>query len=553
MLEDESRCRDEDQRFQTSRINFLKPKKGETVLTPGAGKPQQAAQKYYATSHYSQYATKNSPVEQSQIKNKKKKKSGDFFKRIGSKIKRRKNRDKKSNKKFDDDDDSSSDSERLEMQFDDGKRMKTAAFQDEQTCIMDDDDDDIGIETDQAYRNVKNRGAENAALPGACQPVEHPECYVDKMTSIIRPDLKEEVPLTKEEIDLLWTCMKKTGELMSEESIYAFDNLEFDEHRAYRRYTVQFKYAEGRFSSLYVVQQENLKPGESPLPSNNLMLKIDSRVSHSQNVKDRLRREIKAINKLSAASQYTPKLIDSGAVIGTPFIVLPLYDRTLRKVSEEEALSTRTKWVIAYESLKAIEKMADLKLGHRDIKPTNFCTNAHGGWPYLFLIDYADTSYYSEKSHRLPVPDGYTLPYWSLDCHTRTVCSQQSDLESWYYMLIDLFESLPWKLNSKIDAVKDAKKSYWSYSGERCKTKEWNEVAEFVRPKWSSGSIKEILKALESKANLPDKNFAPEWEGKKKSATEKAGGKSMTKGLGGAQSITKKKKGRATKQKSPNT
>ncbi len=35
--------------------------------------------------------------------------------------------------------------------------------------------------------------------------------------------------------------------------------------------------------------------------------------------------------------------------------VLPLYDRTLRKVSEEEALSTRTKWVIAYESLKAIE------------------------------------------------------------------------------------------------------------------------------------------------------------------------------------------------------
>ena len=46
------------------------------------------------------------------------------------------------------------------------------------------------------------------------------------------------------------------------------------------------------------------------------------------------------------------------------------------------------------------QKMADLKLGHRDIKPTNFCTNAHGGWPYLFLIDYADTSYYSEKSHR---------------------------------------------------------------------------------------------------------------------------------------------------------
>ncbi|PAV57739.1 hypothetical protein WR25_15854 [Diploscapter pachys] len=550
----------------TSRMNFLKPKKGETGLTPDAGKPQQVAQ------------TKNSPVEQPQIKNKKKKKSGDFFKRIGSKIKRSKNRDKKSNKKFDDDDDSSSDSERSETQFGDGKQMKTA-FQDEQTCIMDDDnDDDIDIETDQAYRNVKNRGAEarinyeitlyhsssllfffrsmnktNAALPGACQPVEHPECYVAKMTSIIRPDLKEEVPLTKEEIDLLWACMKKTGELMSEESIYAFDNLEFDEYRAYRRYTVKFKYAEGRFSSLYVVQQENLKPVESPLPSGNLMLKIDSRVSHSQNVKDRLRREIKAINKLSAASKYAPKLIDSGAVIGTPFIVLPLYDRTLRKVSEEETLSTRTKWVIAYESLKAIEKMADLKLGHRDIKPTNFCTNAHGGWPYLFLIDYADTSYYSEKSHRLPVPDGYTLPYWSLDCHTRTVCSQQSDLESWYYMLIDLFESLPWKLNSKIDAVKDAKKSYWSYSGGRCKTKEWNEIAEFVRPKWSSGSIKEILKVLESKANLPDNNFAPEWEGKKKSAAEKAGGKSTMKGPRGTQSITKKKKGRATKQKSPNT
>lgn len=40
---------------------------------------------------------------------------------------------------------------------------------------------------------------------------------------------------------------------------------------------------------------------------------------------------------------------------------------------------------------------------------------------------------------RYGTPDGYTLPYWSLDSHRHAAARHRTDVESWFYVLIELY------------------------------------------------------------------------------------------------------------------
>ncbi|VDO61009.1 unnamed protein product [Heligmosomoides polygyrus] len=74
-----------------------------------------------------------------------------------------------------------------------------------------------------------------------------------------------------------------------------------------------------------------------------------------------------------------------------------------------------------------------LKYVHRDIKPANICIGAGPMNTRIYLIDYGDTVKQGKKI-------SYTLPYWSIDAHKRLPARHRVDVESWFYVLIDLLQ-----------------------------------------------------------------------------------------------------------------
>ncbi|KAK5967807.1 Protein kinase domain-containing protein, partial [Trichostrongylus colubriformis] len=96
-----------------------------------------------------------------------------------------------------------------------------------------------------------------------------------------------------------------------------------------------------------------------------------------------------------------------------------LLDRNLEKLREQTtAFKPATTYYVAHEVLAALAFLHGLRYAHRDVKLTNICIGAGQMNTRIYLIDYGETVKIGKKI-RYGTPDGYTLPYWSLDAHKR--------------------------------------------------------------------------------------------------------------------------------------
>lgn len=177
-----------------------------------------------------------------------------------------------------------------------------------------------------------------------------------------------------------------------------------------------------------------------------------------------MKREIRILNELKVRKcPYSPIVLDSGRIADLPFIVMNLLDRNFEKLREQTvAFLPTTAYYVAHELMSALAFLHSLNYIHRDIKPSNVCVGAIPMNTRIYLIDYGDTVKFGKRI-RYGTPDGYTLPYWSLDSHRHAAARHRTDVESWFYVLIELLApgSLPWAKLIKVDDVESEKVQFW--------------------------------------------------------------------------------------------
>ncbi|KJH53462.1 hypothetical protein DICVIV_00400 [Dictyocaulus viviparus] len=130
------------------------------------------------------------------------------------------------------------------------------------------------------------------------------------------------------------------------------------------------------------------------------------------------------------------------------FLIMPLLGDNLTKIRNQFVdgrLSLSSGLRLAFLALAPLQELHTIGFIHRDIKCSNFCLAPHSskGNTRLFLIDYGVCRAYKDESGNCKPPRDQvrfrgTTKYASLNAHKGVEQSPRDDLESWFYMMVEL-------------------------------------------------------------------------------------------------------------------
>ncbi|EFO87632.1 hypothetical protein CRE_05461 [Caenorhabditis remanei] len=299
---------------------------------------------------------------------------------------------------------------------------------------------------------------------------EDPPNFARKLLEVEWKEMIIDPSLTNDVVKTLDVYLKNQAELKSTDYIIIAEKTDDYDKKETSRLKILTKYDEGRFSAIYMVQNESAVDNDVVSVGNGrLMMKTGLRQLSSRQIINRLSREINVLktlwSKTNDLPQRIPPLYHHGRMIGVPFYVTNIYDVNLEKCREQMgggSFSVQSAFHIAQEIFLAIKFLHRRQLVHRDIKPTNIVLS-YQNRDHWYLIDYGDTISVGKNSALSP-PDGITLPFLSLEAHdllnTNSYSSFQQDTESWFYVLVDLLKPLPWRNNNKIEQVATTKREF---------------------------------------------------------------------------------------------
>lgn len=149
-----------------------------------------------------------------------------------------------------------------------------------------------------------------------------------------------------------------------------------------------------------------------------------------------------------------PNLRWAGKAHGYYFVILDRLGPSFSDLLEESSGGLPIDKVVhlAVEGLTILEKIHNLGILHRDIKPNNFLTglNPHHGRDKVYIIDFGLAKRYldeDQKHHSLTYDHKLvgTARYTSCNTHLGLQQGRRDDLESFGYMLVYLATgTLPW-------------------------------------------------------------------------------------------------------------
>ncbi|RCN35196.1 hypothetical protein ANCCAN_18951 [Ancylostoma caninum] len=154
--------------------------------------------------------------------------------------------------------------------------------------------------------------------------------------------------------------------------------------------------------------------------------------------------------------EHFVEFVDRGKTRKFKFLVMGLVGKSLEDIRRSILLRNYSKPTAMNASLQTLQSVWDLHdVGylHRDIKPQNFAIGLGEKEKVIYMLDfgiarkyrYGDTK--QVKVARIAVKFLGTIRFASRACHLGIEQGRKDDLETWLYMLFDLFddESLPWK------------------------------------------------------------------------------------------------------------
>ncbi|KAI1699606.1 protein kinase domain-containing protein [Ditylenchus destructor] len=176
---------------------------------------------------------------------------------------------------------------------------------------------------------------------------------------------------------------------------------------------------------------------------------------------------LKTANKLRSNSTHFCELVDRGKIEGHfKFLVMKLVGDNLHKLRlqfQECRFSAPTALRLALEMLEALEELHSFGFVHRDVKPSNFAIQEEAGKTNVYLIDFGlCRQFRNSMNGEIKPPREHTqfrgtTRYASLAAHRAEEISPKDDLESWFYVVVELMTGeLPWGSHrqDEKDAVK---------------------------------------------------------------------------------------------------
>ncbi|CAI2347372.1 unnamed protein product [Caenorhabditis sp. 36 PRJEB53466] len=306
-----------------------------------------------------------------------------------------------------------------------------------------------------------------------------PKDFALRVIQADRPDLvTPELKLTPDELKALELSLLKNGEMRGGISLELGNVVDCDdEHNEVGQgdhLEMVVLWAHGRFGAIYLITRHTKDKEGDPLETGlPMILKASRRMYASA----RIENEIATLRYLQDKSRpgklkdvpmptkITPMPV-FGTAGGAPYFLMPVMDANLEKIRQE--IKCKVPWSDAFyigqEAMIGIKQCHEHLLVHRDIKPTNLLLSIEFNRDW-WLCDFGDACPIGEKKMLSP-PDALTLPFLSRTAHKAisepVTADVIMDIESWFYMLLDMFIGLPWKKLTEESETLASKIAFWS-------------------------------------------------------------------------------------------
>ncbi|KJH50814.1 hypothetical protein DICVIV_03064 [Dictyocaulus viviparus] len=193
-------------------------------------------------------------------------------------------------------------------------------------------------------------------------------------------------------------------------------------------------------------------------------------------LKLRLKIEVLVLSQCSEITNPEKKkhfvpFIDRGKTDRFKFLVMGLVGKSLEDIRRTILLrnySKSTAMNVSQQTLQAIWDLHNIGYLHRDIKPANFAIGLGEFEKTIYILDFGIARKYCMKDTkevkvaRISVKFLGTLRFASRACHLGVDQGRKDDLETWLYMLFDVFDSdsLPWKRVEKKNQIVSMKQKF---------------------------------------------------------------------------------------------
>lgn len=169
-----------------------------------------------------------------------------------------------------------------------------------------------------------------------------------------------------------------------------------------------------------------------------------------------LKKEYKILKILQKNEDFM-KVYEYGSQGNFDYIVLDLFGKNLQYKSNDYLLSLKTVSAIGLEILSKIEKIHNLDIIHKDIKPSQFLLSHDQ--KKIFLVDFGISTFFrvnnKHKIFKTKCRFKGSVLFSSINTHLGFRLSRRDDLESLAYSLLYLIRGeLPWKILENINSSK---------------------------------------------------------------------------------------------------
>ncbi|WKY10515.1 hypothetical protein Q1695_002684 [Nippostrongylus brasiliensis] len=225
------------------------------------------------------------------------------------------------------------------------------------------------------------------------------------------------------------------------------------------KYIVIKKLGAGGFGDVYEVHRER--------DSGVLAMKTEFDVD--DDMLQRLKREVLVYEVINIAKREDPRsadhilhMVDKGYNQYFKYIIMPYTGKSLDYIKEnvlKSEFAPHTAVQIAYQTHLALRNLHELGYIHRDVKPDNFVVGRLSDRNVIFIMDFGMSTKFEKTTANLPKESRYkfigTPKYAARATHLGRVVNRKEDMESWFYMVVELFGTnyLPWSQIDDLDEM----------------------------------------------------------------------------------------------------
>ncbi|KAI6186568.1 Protein kinase domain-containing protein [Aphelenchoides besseyi] len=192
-------------------------------------------------------------------------------------------------------------------------------------------------------------------------------------------------------------------------------------------------------------------------PTKFYAMKVEKKLDHRRHSK--LKMEVSILKMVSeertSETSHFTAIIDRGKKEKYFFLVMSLVGKSLddlKKMRPSRVFSIGTGLGAAIQCLEAIEDLTKHGYIHRDIKPANYACGLGKLIRTVYLLDFGIARRILNDENELKTPRNQvgfkgTVRFASVNCHRNLELGPRDDVESWFYLLLDLVVStgLPWR------------------------------------------------------------------------------------------------------------